>query len=305
MAEYGSAIPRTTMHDALVIGGGPAGLAGAMYLARFRRDVCVIDAGESRAASIPRSHNLAGFPGGIPGERLLQRMRQQVADLGVRVVPGRVHQLRREDDGFGLTAGGTEHRGRTVLLATGARDVEPPLPDPQLAIDRGALRYCPVCDGYEVAGCDVGVLCDGASGAHEALYLRQFSDRICIFMLAPVDFSADDRTALAQAGIRIHEGLVKSVRLKGRRVAVTHGATSTWCDSLYSALGIRVASSLGVALGAEQDDSGYLLSDRHQQTRVPGLYVAGDVARGLNQISVAIGEAAIAASAMHLQLGRA
>jgi thioredoxin reductase (NADPH) len=262
----------------------------------------VIDAGDSRAARIPRSHNVAGFPEGIAGKRLLQQMRRQVDMLRVPIVHGCVTDLRRTDAGFELDAEGGVHRARTVLLATGARDIEPPMAHSNAAIDRGALRYCPVCDGYEVAGCDVGVLCDGPRGVGEALYLRHFSDRVRLFLLAPISFDDADRAALSDAGIVVHEAPVSWIRLEGRHVAVTHGAQTTRCDSLYSALGMQVGSSLATALGAEQDADGYLLSDRHQETGVPGLYVAGDVGRGLNQISVAIGEAAIAASAMHLRL---
>ena len=296
------------MHDALVIGGGPAGLAAALYLARFRRQVIVIDAGDSRAARIPRSHNIAGFTSGVAGGRLLDAMRQQVRDVEVPIHHGHVERLERNEGSFvARTLEGALQPARTVLLATGALDIEPAMPALTEALAQGAIRYCPVCDGFEASGRRVGVLCQlGKHGANEALYLRHFTDKVTVFVTSDdTAFDADDEQRLNNANVSIAHEPVQRLRLVGGRTEVTHGGRITVCDSLYSALGMAVHSQLAVGLGAELDADGYVLSDRHQETRVTGLFVAGDVARGLNQISVAIGEAAIAASAMHLRLMRA
>lgn len=292
------------MVDALVIGGGPAGLAGALYLARFRRQVFVVDDGDSRAARIPRSHNVAGFPNGVGGADLLATMRRHALSVGVRFVDGRVERLRHDAEGFAAdVAGGDVVRSRVVLLATGASDVPPKMPNAAEAVAEGALRYCPVCDGYEVAGAHVGVLCDSAADLQEVFYLRHFTAQVSVFVTQPgVEPAADDRRRLAQWGIDFHQQPVQAIRLHAGRVVIAHGGRETTCDSVYSALGLRVHSELAAALGAERDDGGYLATDRHQQTTVPGLYAAGDVARGLNQISVGVGAAAVAASAMHLAL---
>lgn len=289
--------------DAVVIGGGPAGLAAAMYLARFRRDVLVIDDQQSRAARIPRSHNLAGHPAGIPGHELLARMRQQVTALGVRIVHGRVAQLERRHEGFEVRWTGGQAVAGTVLLATGATDNEPAMASTAEAIDVGALRYCPVCDGYEIIDQSVGVLCNSTAGLREALYLRDFTNRLQVFLTSrEVLIPAEIRGQLEALGIAIHADPAQRIRLDGDKVVVHHADQATRLDSLYSALGMRVHSDLATALGAERDGEGYLLTDRHQQTTVAGLYTAGDVAKGLNQISVAIGDGAVAASAMHLRL---
>lgn len=289
-------------YDALVVGGGPAGLTGALYLARFRRRVLVVDDGCSRATRIPRSHNMPGYPDGIAGGALVAAIREQATRYGVDFAVGRVEALERSADGFRARWSGGQAQARLALLATGASDVEPPVPYLQEAVRSGALRYCPVCDGYEVIDQRVGVLTDSPAGVGEALYLRHFTPRLTVFPVAPeVGFSGEDRRRLDEAGIAVAREPVSGVRLWNGKVKVGHGEAESECDSLYSALGMRVHSEL--AAGAERDKDGYLVTDRRQKTSVEGLYAAGDVSLGLNQISVAMGEAAIAASAMHLRLG--
>lgn len=288
--------------DALVIGGGPAGLTGALYLARFRRKVMLIDDGASRALRIPRSHNMPGYPNGVPGAKLVAAIREQAARYGVTLASGRVASLVRDADGFVVAEWpGRRERARLVLLATGTSDNEPPIPDLAQAVQTGAVRYCPVCDGYEVIDRAVGVIADGASGVREALYLRDFTPHLTVFPVSPdVRFGEADRRRLTESGIALVDEPVISIRQWRGTVTVRHGAGQTRCDSLYSALGQRVHCEL--VPGADRDEDGYLITDRHLKTSIEGIYAAGDVAKGLNQISVAIGEAAIAASAMHLAL---
>lgn len=289
--------------DVLVIGGGPAGLTAAMYLARFKRGVLLVEDGTGRASRIPCTHNCAGFPEGIAGTDLIARMREHAARHGVRFATGRVESLKKRDGGFTAHWEGGEARARKVVLATGASDVPPSMPHLALALQEGALRYCPVCDGYEVIGQHVGVVADHGSDTFEAMYIRHFTDRVTVFPVSDdVRFSEEQQAELARAGVRIVSEPLASIRVWDGRVTVSHGDHETAVDSLYCALGMKVHSELAIALGAGHDDDGYLLTDRHQQTEVPGLYAVGDVVKGLNQISVAVGQAAKAASAIHLTL---
>ena len=151
--------------DCLIIGGGPAGLTAAIYLARFRRQCLVVDMEASRASWIPVSHNLAGFPEGIAGPDLLALMRSQAERYGARIVQDKVELLTQsEHGGFVAVLGdGSRQPAKRVLLATGAKDVTPPLdlPDRKEAVRRGLLRYCPICDAYEVRGRKIALAGDG------------------------------------------------------------------------------------------------------------------------------------------------
>ena len=291
------------LFDAIVVGAGPAGLLAALYLARFRRTVLLLDAGQSRVQRVPRSHNYPGFAEGISGPDLLRSLRDQVGRYRVDTSSARVESIARSPEGFTVGWAKASASARRVLLATGASDVEPDMPYAQEALRDGALRYCPVCDGYEAIDRAIGVLAAGPAGVREAVYVRHFSDRVTVFRASDaVRLTRPELARLAAAGIAVAPGAVDSVRLWNGRVTVRHGALETACDTVYSALGMRVHSGLAVALGAAADAAGYLTVDRHQQTTVAGLYAAGDVASGLNQISVAFGAAAIAASAIHSAL---
>lgn len=261
--------------DVLVIGGGPAGLAGALYLARFNRRVLVVDAGESRAATIPRSHNVAGFPGGIRDTELLERMRRQVRALGVALVTERVQSLQRTAPGFRAVTPTQRHEARAVLLATGAVDVAPRMDDPQQALEEGTLRYCPVCDGHEVTGAAVGVLCNSEAGAAEAVYIRHFAASVTLFVTAgSVRFSPEAHDRLQRNGITLEPQPVRALRQLDGRVVVTHGERTTACDSLY---GARHAGALGTRGAARR---GARRTRLRAQRRAPADRGAGPVRRG-------------------------
>jgi thioredoxin reductase (NADPH) len=287
----------------MIIGGGPAGLTAAIYLARFRRAVRVVDAGGSRASLIPTSHNYPGFPDGISGRELLVRLREQAGRYGAALTVGNVDDLTRADDGhFTAAAGGETIEARTVVLATGAMDVEPALPNINDAIRTGLVRHCPICDGYEVIDRDVAVIGRGSRGANEARFLRHYTHKLTLFTLGtPEEIGERDRAALEQCGISVvDEALAEVCTQDGAIVGLqTRSGTNHRFDTLYSALGCRVRSDLARAVGAACDDAGQIVVDDKLRTTVPGLYAAGDVANDLNQIAVGTGHAAIAATQIH------
>ena len=293
------------MHDCVVVGGGPAGLTAAIYLARFRRDFRVIDAGRSRAAKIPRSRNHPGFPAGVPGRTLLARMRRQAEAYGAVITPGQVTGLAQLASGFRLETDDGPVRARTVILATGVVDREPALPGVGEAVSRGLVRVCPICDGYEVIGRSVGVIGEDDHGGAEARFLTTYTDAISLLHIGAADaLTGAERRRLRAAGVPVIETPIERVVLDRRRIAaICFGpGEPTRFDTLYAALGVTPRAALAIDAGAALDESGRLVVDEHQQTSVPGLYAAGDVVRGLNQISTAEGEGAVAATHAHNML---
>ncbi|HZH28194.1 MAG TPA: NAD(P)/FAD-dependent oxidoreductase [Azospirillaceae bacterium] len=293
--------------DCLVIGGGPAGLTAAIYLARYRRVAVVLDAGDSRCSWIPKSHNHAGFPDGIPGAELLRRMREQAERYGGRVERGMAEGITR-DSASGLfevrEGDGRAHRAHTILLATGVVDRHPDLPDMVEAVRSGHLRVCPVCDGYEVIGRRIAVLGDNRHAMAESLFMRTYADHVSLIHASGrFDIADDERHRMERNGVEILDAPLAGVANQegGMAVRLADGTGRTF-DALYSALGTRPRADLAAQLDAATSDDGRLVTDLHQETSVSGLYAAGDIVSGLNQISVAMGQAAVAATAIHNRL---
>jgi thioredoxin reductase (NADPH) len=291
--------------DCLIVGGGPAGLTAAIYLARFHLHVQLFDAGASRAALIPCTRNHAGFPDGIAGQALVGRMRRQALIAGAELNHGRVDQLAAEGAGFLGRSDLTPFHAKTVLLATGVTNLGPRMP-PDLhaaALAAGRLRYCPVCDGFEVTDQAVAVIGSGARGVKEALFLRSYTRDVTLVSHAPTHTLDDaQRAELAAAGIDVLDGPAENFRLESDGLSVDTATGRRMFASVYPALGSDVHSDLATALGATVTEDGCIKVDDHQRTNVPGLYAAGDVVSGLDQISHAMGEAGVAATTIRNDL---
>ena len=290
--------------DCLIIGGGPAGLMAAIYLARFRRSVCIMDAGASRAALIPRSHNVPGFVHGLSGTELIERMSAQLDQLAVTRLGAEVTALQWHEHGFEASWNGGAHAAAAVILASGIVDAHPPFEEWRTAVADGLLRYCPVCDAFEASDRRIGVIGPLAGAASKALFMRGFSPDVTLLATA----SDDDQAAmsqLAEAGVQVVLAPDLHLRRRGENIEAVYADRRTaQFDMVYPAMGAEVRSQLAIALGAEHTGDGYLKVDDHQRTSVDGLYGIGDVVTDLHQISVAFGHAALAACTIHNSLPR-
>ncbi len=294
--------------DCLIVGGGPAGLTAAIYLTRFHLTAKLVDAGNSRAGMIPCTHNHAGYPDGISGKALLAAMKEQAQKYGTSIVTSRVTRLDRVDGGFRAEWGEGSVIARTVLLATGVTNRRPPM-DEELhdeALARGLIRYCPICDGYEVTDKSVGVIGDDSHGVAEAVFLRGFTTDITL--IAPdtaLKLSAADQARLREYDIRTVDGPCSAVAAHSDCIVVDTADGHYTFDSVYPALGSDAHTELAGQVGAElSSETGCIVVDDHQRTSVPGLYAAGDVVLGLDQISHAMGEGGVAATTIRNDLAR-
>jgi thioredoxin reductase (NADPH) len=292
--------------DCLVIGGGPAGLTAAIYLARFHLALRVVDAGKSRASLIPCTHNHAGYPEGISGTELIRLMTEQAQKYGAAITTARVTRLDRVDAGFRAEWGQGPVTARSVLLATGITNRRPPM-DEDLhaeALARGLIRYCPVCDGFEVTDKKVGVIGSGSHGVAEAAFLRSYTADVTL--IAPDrahDLSEEDQAKLREYGIAAVDGPCHAVAAHEDCIVVDTAEGHHTFDSVYPALGSDTHIELALQVGAALKDD-VLVVDSHQRTSVPGLYAAGDVVLGLDQISHAMGEGGVAATTIRNDLSR-
>ncbi len=283
--------------DVLIVGAGPAGLTAATYLRRFHRSCIVVDAGQSRARWIPESNNCPGFPHGVHGTDLLRRMRAQAEGFDPHFENGRVDGLRIDGDGFLVSAGSHHWRVRCVVLATGVVDRLPAQDWVPEAIACGALRLCSVCDAFEASDQRIGVYGPAETIGGHARFLRSYSTQVTLLPTTSTD--SVDLSELRSVGIdvRAHGG---TLRFDGYRVSyVQPDGTEETFDTVYPFLGVDTCAALAASVGARLDDSGEIDVDRRQMTSVPGLYAIGDIVSGLNQISVAVGQAAVAAACIH------
>lgn len=297
--------------DTLIIGGGPGGLTAGIYLRRFMRNIALVDKGRSRARLIPVSHNYPGFPEGVPGYTLLDNLQEQFGRYGGEVLGGEIVDLQIIDGTFVATFRAdeqeetTEIRALTVLLASGVADAGLPIENWREAVASGAVRLCPVCDGFDVVDKHIGVVTSPTNPVGHALFMRTFSAQVTLFDRGPESMLSDeDRAKLDAAGVRYIASPVLGVGMSGQMTPVMHTADGEdhSCDVLYPMLGEAARSELAANLGAETADCDELVVDTHQRTTVPGLFAIGDVVRGLNQIAVAAGQAAIAATTIHNML---
>ena len=294
--------------DCLIVGGGPAGLTAAIYLTRYHLKLRVIDAGKSRAGWIPCTHNHAGYPDGISGKELLRLMREQAQKYGASIETGRVTRLDRIDGGFEAKWGSGGVTARSVLLATGVTNRRPQMDETvhDDALARGLIRYCPICDGYEVTDKKVGVIGSGSNGVAEAVFLRGFTEDITL--IAPHqahDIDTEDRARLDEFGILAVDGPCDEVTIDGDCIAIATPHGRHVFDSVYPALGSDTHTELAKQVGAEiTAEAGCVPVDSHQRTSIPGFYAAGDVVLGLDQISHAMGQGGVAATTIRNDLAK-
>ncbi|MGL5836932.1 MAG: NAD(P)/FAD-dependent oxidoreductase [Sphingorhabdus sp.] len=286
-----------------IIGAGPAGLSAALYAARFCRSTLVLHDAKPRSRSIPRTYNVPGYEDGIAGTELLARMTRHAEKYGARIVEAHIDEARCDDKGFHLTDGNQSWHARSLILATGLEDNQIAFDHDthQEAINHGVLRYCPICDGFEHKGMRIAVVGCDVSGAAEALFIRGYSDDVTLIPRHDVELTASERRDLADAGIKtITEPVVRYVpKLKEMELYFNGKSRPAAFDVLYPALGCRPKNMLAKKLGLKLTNTGKVDADTPFGSPIPGLYCAGDLVEGLDQISVAIAHGTIAATRAH------
>lgn len=286
------------MEDCIIIGGGPAGLTAALYLSRFLRSVTVFDTGGGRAAMIPNIHNLAPFPTGISGTDLLNRMRDHAQHYRAKIIDEQVLAVERQAGAFRVTTARESYMGRSIIFATGVFNHRPPLTprEHDVGVARGLIRYCPVCDAYEVREKRIAVLGNGAHGLQEAQFLTTYSHFVSLF-------PPDGSLAAGSKGVTTFDTPMETLALTDTEVVVSLKSQKILrFDTVYVAMGTAAKTVLAAQIGILLGESGHISVAGRQRTSVDRAFAIGDVTEGLDQIAVAMGQAAIAATEIHNSL---
>jgi thioredoxin reductase (NADPH) len=311
MSQHNRNLPQKL--DCIIVGAGPAGLTAAEYLARFHRDVVVLglNGPKPRLLYIDRTYNLPGYPQGVRGQDLRTRLVEQAKEMGAVIREETAVRIEGQDGDFRVQLNdGSTLCARKVILAMGVRDRHPDISNIEPHIGH-FVRYCPVCDGYEHTGQNLGIVGSGGSVARHALFLQTFSNRITIFLHGESQETLGNyRSKLERKGIDFYEPRIVKIIEKqpedssspsnyvGCGICLEDG-TEHSLSVLYSALGCDLPLEPVRHLGLDLDEDGYLLVNENQETNITGVYATGDLVSQINQISVAFGQAAIAAVRIH------
>lgn len=293
-------------YDTIVVGGGSAGLSAAQALARARRQVLVVDAGQPRNRFAAAVHNVLGHDGKTPAQ-LLAAGREELARYPTAsIFHGEARTAVADSEGFSLTlVDGRGVSARTLVLATGVGDVLPPLEGLQARWGRSVL-HCPYCHGFEIGGRAIGVFVGEAMGLHRTLMLPDWGPTTC-FLQDGFEPDAEDARRLAARGVTLERTPVaallgeapslEGVRLvDGREIAV---------HALFVGSRIEPVGPLATALGCTFDagpQGPHLRVDAMQQTSVPGVFAAGDLARPMHSVPLAVASGLLAGVGAHQAL---
>jgi thioredoxin reductase len=292
-------------HDVAIVGGGPAGLTAALFLARYLHSVVLIDSRDPRNWEARGINGYLGLHGITPPE-LRERGRTEAARYGVELVDACVSTVRREaDDRFVTTLeGGRAFTSRRLMLAIGIKDVLPNVPGLDQCYGQ-TVHHCPDCDGYEARDRRTVVIASGRSAAGMALSLTTWTrDLIICTNGKAAGIEPRERAKLDALRIPVVERPLIRLESDGRevRALVLDDETVIKCDRVFVAIGHYPADDLGVQLGCKRNDEGLIVIDDKCHTSVQNVFAAGDITPGPHLAIAAAGSGAIAALAMHASL---
>ncbi|MFE7384293.1 NAD(P)/FAD-dependent oxidoreductase [Streptomyces zhihengii] len=298
----------TNSYDVMVLGGGAAGLNGALMLARARRSVAVVDSGAPRNAPADGVHGLLAREGIAPAE-LVARGREEVRGYGGHVVDGEVASVDRDGEGFAVRlADGRVARARRLLVASGLADRLPDVPGVRERWGRDVL-HCPYCHGWEVRDRAIGVLASGPMSVHQALLFRQWSDDVTYFAHTMEPPTAEQAEQLAARGVRVVEGEVAALEADGDGLTGVRLADGTVVAAAAVVVAPRMEARAGflsaLGLRAVEHPSGageHVPADPTGRTEVPGVWVAGNVTDPTAQVGNAAAAGAMAGAQINADL---
>lgn len=292
------------IYDAIIVGGGPAGLTCAIFLGRYRRPVLVIDSGRPRNYATTGIHGFLGQHSIAPSE-LLTRGRAEAESCGVDFRDGKVTKIEKDGDAFEVTAGDDVLRARRIVLAYGVRDTLPEIPEIERFYGK-TIHHCPDCDGYESRDQRIGIIGWGKSAVALALKMLQWSDDVVVFTHGH-DREWDDEEHSKLLAERIDIKDEQIVALEGDGSALSAAVLSTGervaVGRIFFNIKVERSATLAEELGCEVDPSKPDVKvNEHRETTVEGVYAIGDLVEGAQLAITAAADGAIAAIAINKSL---
>lgn len=296
------------MYDAVIVGGGSAGLSAALMLGRARRSVLVVDSEEPRNAPAAHMHGFPSRDGTAPTE-FLRSTREQLSTYDVSTITGRVLSAEKVTDGFRLTLDDGTHAGARHLLATtGIVDILPDVPGLSAHWGREVV-HCPYCHGWELAERRIGVLASGPMSIHQALLFRQWTARLTVLLHTQSPPTAEQEEQLAARGIRIVTGEVARVETSDGRLSGVRLATGEHIDLDALAVAPLAAPRADflrqLGLDPQPHPSGtgeHVPADEMGRTQIEGVWVAGNLTNPALNVLGSANAGAIAAGAINGEL---
>ncbi|MDP9180811.1 MAG: NAD(P)/FAD-dependent oxidoreductase [Chloroflexota bacterium] len=287
------------IYDCLIIGGGPAGLSAAIYLARYNRTCLVVDHNRGRWRSHEINENYLGFPTGIRARRLRELGRKQALRFGAALTVSKVTRINEEGDIFVARAARRTFEGRTVILATGVRDILPDIGDTADYWGK-TLFWCITCDGHKIKGAPTVIVGRTDTAAISCLQFLAFTDKLFFVTNCTseeCELTKDGRARLKHRRIPIYESPIDHVEgVEGvMETVVLKDGTRLEAKFMFNEQGCVPRVELAEALGVRLADNGFIATDDEQRTNIPFVYAAGDVTKEFaHQIVTAAHEGATA-----------
>lgn len=281
------------MYDVIIIGKGPAGISAALYTSRGNLKTLIIG-GDSFLTKSHKIDNYYGFPGGISGAELFHAGHEQAEKLGVKIIGELVVSIEYNENGYKVITSKNEYEAKAVLLATGQSINKVKIENAEKFEGMG-VHYCVTCDGYFYNGLKVGILGFADYAAHEALELYNFSKDVTIYTNGKaLEISDLYKVKLDEKNIKFNNNEILKFNGESslQEIAYKDGTTEK-IDGVFVAYGSASSSDFARKMGVLMNKDSIVV-DKDYKTNVPGLFAAGDCTGGSKQVSVAVGQGAIA-----------
>ncbi len=290
--------------DVIIVGGGCAGLSAAVYLARAKRRVLVIDSGQSLALWEPDVQNYFGFPEGISGEELLKRGRIHAKKYGADIVCDEISEAHRDGNEFKLQGKERSYHSKRVLLATGVLHIPPDIPYVNDCLGH-SMFFCKDCDGHRNQEKQILIIGNNNDAVEYALGMMFYSPSVFIATSGKIPkWDRDHAAWISEYAIPVYEAPIKEVeQQKGFLKSITfEDERCIAVDALFTTRGDIVHNRLAKGLGAKLDSEGQVEVDHCMRTSVEGLYAAGCVTPANCQMIIAAGDGATAGQSINRDL---